>query len=163
MGNLIKRISARHGLVTDVTVGPVNLAADVTGILPASEVKGLTFTAQNQDRPIVAGTPVATYTPTGSGFWTTSSGYGFLPIIGFTTVDSVAGQAIPIQFTGVITRSDWTPITGTVTLARGFYYSGLLHYMTANPLTDGSIVMQCLGFAVAPDTFAIEIQPSILF
>ena len=81
-------------------------------------------------------------------------------VIGFTVFDALATNLVGLINSGYITRSDWTPITGTPTLTFGSPY--FLDPFTAGQMTltaptiSGQYVVP-LGVAVSDTIFSVNI------
>lgn len=81
-------------------------------------------------------------------------------VIGFTVFDALATNSVGLINSGYITRSDWTAITGTITLSFGATYflsntaSGMMT-LTA-PITSGHYIVT-LGVAVSDTIFSVNI------
>lgn len=85
-------------------------------------------------------------------------------ITGLATADTLATFAAPYRLVGKLTLADWTDIVGSTTLTVGSAYylsaatAGTL--TTTPPSTTGHRVVK-VGRAIASDTMAIRIDPSV--
>lgn len=86
-------------------------------------------------------------------------------IVGLVTEDTLDGVAAPYRKDGRLTLEDWTAAAGAETLTVGsvYYLSAATagRMTTVAPTTTGQRVVR-IGRAIADDTMAIEIEPSIL-
>lgn len=85
-------------------------------------------------------------------------------VVGVTISDKAAATAANYITEGQITRTDWTPITGTVTLSAGVTYfldTAAGRLTTAAPTAVGQYVVR-VGRAVSTTTLDVEIELPIL-
>ena len=83
---------------------------------------------------------------------------------GFTTADADANGPVVVITRGQVTRQDWTPIIGAISLDPGtdYYLSPTVAgtMTTVPPTTTGQYVVP-LGKAVSPTTFDVSIEKPI--
>ena len=122
------------------------------------------LTAENKDSvSILKGQPVTPH-PSGTGIIRASAADNTKNAIGLAFEDVAPGFSVRIITSGPFQMSDWTPVTGTVTLAAlAIYYLGtdLGTLVTIPPDVPGA-VNQFSARAVAPDILDISIEPAIV-
>ena len=125
---------------------------------PAGSGGNVNLTGTNNDSvTLLAGQAAATHS-SGNGFVRANATNNGYPCVGLIVSDVIATGAAQVQAEGPMQLSDWTNVTGTVSLsAKAKYYLDV----NAGKLTDtppavsGNIVQQ-VGIAVALDTLLIE-------
>lgn len=81
------------------------------------------------------------------------------PVVGIAVLDVSPTMSGKYQYEGNLTLSNWTDAAGTSTLTTGSYYylSDVAGKMQISPPTGNGRSFQQVGFAVAPNTLAINI------
>ena len=133
-----------------------------TGGGGSSEAATVVETHVNRDTvPLAAGMLVALH-PSGTGVWRASASlrraaHGVaLSAIG-------VGAAGSVLLLGELILSDWTALTGTVSLsALGLYYLAEAGQLTAVPSEAPGSLTQLCGAAVGPQVMSVDAQVSIL-
>lgn len=128
-----------------------------------AEVAGLLYTSQNKDTvPLQAG-QVVTVHASGTGVvraaaTPTTGG------VGIVTAPAAVGEAPQIQTDGVVSLSDWSAATGTVSLSpRGAYYLDTVQgRLTLTAPTAVGQVVQVIGRAISSTELDLEIGEPIL-
>lgn len=123
-----------------------------------------TYVGENKDTGTFAIGAALAVDASGVGVVKASAADNTKHAAGLATVGVIVGAAETVQTDGIFTRSDWTSVTGTVSLAaKAVYYLSASPGMltTAAPAALGQVV-QPVGLAVSADTLELEIEKAIL-
>ncbi len=94
----------------------------------------------------------------GSGFILADSSALVTQAVGLATLGAPAGDPEIVQLAGLFSLDDWTPVTGTVTLApRGIYYLGTNGMLVTGPPN----LVQVVGIAISSRTMDLVAACSI--
>ena len=119
-------------------------------------IGGLSFTIEAGEN-LQRGAPIDSVT--GFLLKTTAATPRCAGLIGDDVASGFAGNVV---VSGAITRQDWTPITGSVSLAIGspYFVSTVAGQLTAQAPVVGNVIR--IGLAVTTDTLAVTLQEPIL-
>lgn len=150
-----------------ITATPIEVTVSEAGPQgPAGKPgsSGAFYDATNkQGSTLAAGAPVATHS-SGVGVVSASAADDMLEAVGLVTTSAVLLASANIQTDGPFELSDWTEVTGSVSLSPKavYFLSTADGTLTTTPPSSFGNVMQKVGYAVGPQTLQISIEPSIL-
>ena len=157
-------MALRKPLVIGPSGKPQELQAGDVIDGPVAEVDVITASNSNAG-PITLGQPVYV-DGSGSVDLAQANAAATSDVIGLVAEASIAAAATgSIQTNGAITSSDWTAVTGAVTLSAGAPYfldAAAPGMLTTSPPTGNPNSVTCVGIATSTDTFQIRIEPAIL-
>lgn len=134
-----------------------------TGTLASSSTP-LSFSAENKDAATInEGMAVAPH-PSGAGVILAVNTAMATAAIGLSQTTTAPTFSDTFQISGILTLADWSLVVGAATLSpMAVYFLGSTPgtLTTTPPSTPGSIA-QIIGYAVAPDSMEILINPPIL-
>lgn len=136
-------------------VGYVHLADDVRNLL-----LDVIYTAENKEsQAFIPGQPVARHS-SGSGVWLAVASSLSRTGIGLAITATAPGFPATIQTEGRVTLDDWTPITGTLTLAAlaDYYLTTTAGQLATLPPTAGGTLTQRIGKAISSTTLQLALD-----
>jgi hypothetical protein len=108
------------------------------------------------DENIIIGNAIRV-TPTGVALATANDG----EVVGLSASAANAGQPLAYLTEGQVSRADWTPITGAMSLVpNSTYYLSTLGKLSINPPSSGYVVR--VATALDAQTLDIEVSQSVL-
>jgi len=131
----------------------------VATVLPTEFLKGV-----NKDAISLIKGHVVAVDSSGIGVLRATSANNTRNAIGLVVAGAAPTFVAKVQFSGRFELSDWTPITGTVSLsAMAIYYLDLVSgKMATVPPTGTGQIVQKVGRALSPQVLEIKIEPSII-
>lgn len=121
------------------------------------------FSEENKDvGSIFAGAPVAPHS-SGTGAVLATAAAPVKPAVGLATGVAAVGYPVTVQTAGQFTLSDWTAVTGSVTLdplAR-YFLDTAVGKLTVSPTSVVGNINQLIGLSLNPSTLELVLDSPV--